>query len=67
MRKVNVEAQEVEVIHCFQFDGIAEEVVVDQGLDGRMGEDMFVVYNEAVVYVAVVYEVEICVVEKVVV
>ena len=34
--EVNVEAQKVEVIHRFQFDGIAEKVVVDEGLDGGM-------------------------------
>ena len=34
LEEVNVEAQEVEVIHCFKFDGVAEKVVVDEGLDG---------------------------------
>ena len=34
--EVNVEAQKVKVIHRFQFDGIAEKVVVDEGLDGGM-------------------------------
>ena len=32
--EVNVEPQEVEVLHRLQFDGIAEKVVVDEGLDG---------------------------------
>ena len=34
--EVNVETQKVKVIHRLQFDGIAEEVVVDEGLDGGM-------------------------------
>ena len=36
--EVNVEPQEVEVLHCLQFDGIAEKVELfrrsDEGLDG---------------------------------
>ena len=31
--EVNVEAQEVKVVHCFQFDWITEKVAVDEGLD----------------------------------
>ena len=46
---------------------IAKEIVVDQGLDGWTGEEVFVVYNEAVVDIAVVREVEGCMVEEVVV
>ena len=34
--EVNVEPQEVEVFHRLQFDGIAEKVVVDEGLNGVM-------------------------------
>ena len=30
--EVDLEAQKVKVIHRFQFDGIAEKVVVDEGL-----------------------------------
>ena len=67
MGKVNVESQEVEVLHGFQLDGIAKKVVVDQGLDGWAGKEVFVVYDEAVVDIAVVGEVEDCVVEEVVV
>ena len=52
--KVNVESQEVEVLQGFQLDGIAEKVVVDQGLYGWMGEEVFVVHSEAVVHIAVV-------------
>ena len=65
--EVNVEAQEVKVIHCFQLDGIAKEVVVDECLNGWLGEEVFVVHNEAVVDVAVVGEVEGCMLKKVVV
>ena len=34
--EVNVEPQKVKVLHRLQFDGIAEKVVVDEGLDGGM-------------------------------
>ena len=34
--EVDVETEEVEVVHRLQFDGIAEKVVVDEGLDGVM-------------------------------
>ena len=40
-----------------RFRRIAEKVVVDQGLYGWMGEEVFVVDNEAVVDIAVVREV----------
>ena len=59
--------KEVKVFHSFQLDGIAKEVVVDEGLDGWVGEEMFVLDNEAVVDIAVVREVEGCVLKKVVV
>ena len=64
---VNVEAQEVKVIHCFQFHWIAEKVVVYEGLDGWVGEETLVVHDETVVDVSVVCEVEGGVLEKVVV
>ena len=54
--EVNVETQEVEVVHRFEFHWVAEEVVVDEGLDGRMVEEMFVVYNEPVVHISIVGE-----------
>ena len=65
--KVNVESQEVKVFHSFQPDGITKEAVVDEGLDGWVGEEVFVVHNEAVVNKSVVREVECCVLEKIVV
>ena len=67
MRKVNVESQEVKVFHSFQLDGITKEIVVDESLDGWMGEEMFVVHNEAVVNIPVVREMEGCVLKKIVV
>ena len=57
LEKVDVEAQEMHVIHCFKFEGIAEKVVVDECLDGWVGEEMFVVYDEAVVHITIVGEV----------
>ena len=67
MWKVNVESQEMEVFHSVQLDGIAKEVVVDEGLDGWVGEEVFVVHNGAVVNISVVREVEGCVLKEVVV
>ena len=64
--EVNVEPQKVKVVHGFQFDWITKKVVVDEGLDGWMGEKVFVVHDEAVVDVPVVGEVEGSVLEKVV-
>ena len=32
--EVDIEAQEVEIPHCFQFGGVAEKVLVDESLDG---------------------------------
>ena len=69
--EVDVEAQEVEVVNWFQFDWVTKEVVVDQCLDGWVGQEVFVVDNEAVVHVSVVGEVvgevECCVLKEVVV
>ena len=41
--------------------------MVDEGLDSRVVKEVFVVDNEAVVDIAIVSEVEGCVLEKVVV
>ena len=57
LEKVDVEAQKVHVIHCFKLDWIAEKVVVDECLDGWVGEEMFVVDDEAIVHIAVIGEV----------
>ena len=65
--EVNVEAQEVEVVNWFQFDWVTKEVVVDQCLDGWVGQEVFVADNESVVDVSVVGEVECCVLKEVVV
>ena len=32
--EVDVETEEVEVVHRFEFHRVAEKVVVDEGLDG---------------------------------
>ena len=65
--KVNVEAQESEVIHSFQFDGIAEKVAVDECLNCWVGKEMFAVNDEAVVDIPIVCEGEGRVLEKIVV
>ena len=41
--------------------------MVDKGLDSRVLKEMFVVDNEAVVDIAIVSEVEVCVLKEVVV
>ena len=65
--EVDVEPQKVEVVHRLQFDGVAEKVVVDEGLNGGMGEEVFVVDNETVVDIAVVSKVESSVLKEIVV
>ena len=55
--EVNVETEEMEVVHRFKFHWVAKEVVVDEGLNGWMVKEMFVVDNEAVVDISVVREV----------
>ena len=47
--EVDVEAEEMKILHRFEFHWVAKEIVVDEGLDGRVLEEMFVVDNEAVV------------------
>ena len=34
--EVDVETQEVEIVHRLEFHWVAKEVVVDEGLDGGM-------------------------------
>ena len=55
--EVDVETQEMEVLHRFEFHWVAKEVVVDEGLNGWMVEEMFVVDNETVVDISIVSEV----------
>ena len=55
--EVDVETQEMEVVHRFEFHWVAKEVVVDEGLNGWMVEEMFVVDNETVVDISIVREV----------
>ena len=65
--EVNVETEEMKILHRFEFHWISKEVVVDEGLDSRVVKEVFVVDNEAVVDIAIVSEVEGCVLKKVVV
>ena len=55
--EVDVETEEMEVLHRFEFHWVAKEVVVDEGLNGWMVEKMFVVDNETVVDISIVSEV----------
>ena len=55
--EVDVETQEMEVVHRFEFHWVAKEVVVDEGLNGWVVKEMFIVNYEAVVNIAVVCEV----------
>ena len=57
MWEVDVETQEMEVVHRFEFHWVAKEVVVDEGLNGWVVKEMFIVNYEAVVNIAVVCEV----------
>ena len=65
--EVDVEAEEMKILHRFEFHWVAKEVVVDEGLDGRVLEEMFVVDNETVVDISIVSKVEVCVLKEVVV
>ena len=47
----------MEILRRFEFHWVAKEVVVDEGLDGWMVEEMFVVDNETVVNISIVREV----------
>ena len=55
--EVDVETEEMEILHRFEFHGVAKEVMVDEGLNGWMVEEMFVVDNETVVDISIVREV----------
>ena len=65
--EVDVEPQEMEVVHRLQFDWVAEKVGMDERLNGWVGQELFIVDNETVVDVAVVGEMKSSVVEEVVV
>ena len=67
MWEVDVETEEMKILHRFEFDWVAKEVVVDEGLDSRVLKEMFVVDNEAVVDISIVSKVEVCVLKEVVV
>ena len=57
MWEVDVETEEMKILHRFEFHWVAKEVVVDEGLNGWMVEEMFVVDNETVVDISIVSEV----------
>ena len=57
MWEVDVETQEMEVLHRLEFHWVAKKVVVDEGLNGGMMEEVFVVDNETVVDISIVSEV----------
>ena len=61
--EVNVEAQEVEIVNWFEFHWVSKEVVVDEGLNGWVVEEVFVVDNEPVVNISVVCKVQVGVLE----
>ena len=63
--EVDVETEEMKILHRFEFHW--KEIVVDEGLDGRVLKEMFVVDNEAVVDISIVSKVEVCVLKEVVV
>ena len=65
--KVNVEAQEVKVVDRFKFDWVTEKVVVNESLDGWVGEELLVAHDETVVHITVVGKVESSVLKEVVV
>ena len=67
MWEVDVETEEMKILHRFEFNWVAKEIVVDEGLDSRVLKEMFVVDNEAVVDIAIVSKVEVCMLEEVVV
>ena len=65
--EVDVETEEMKILHRFEFHWVAKEIVVDEGLDSRVLKEMFVVDNEAVVDISIVSKVEVCVLKEVVV
>ena len=67
MWEVDVETEEMKILHRFEFHRVAKEIVVDKGLDSRVLKEMFVVDNETVVNIAIVSKVEVCVLKEVVV
>ena len=57
--EVDVETEEMKVLHRLEFHWVAKEIVVDEGLDSRVLKEMFVVDNEAVVDIAIVSKMEV--------
>ena len=65
--EVDVEAEEMKILHRFKFNWVAKEIVVDEGLDSRVLKEVFVVDNEAVVDISIVSKMEVGVLKEVVV
>ena len=62
--EVDVETEEMKILHRFEFHWVAKEIVVDEGLDSRVLKEMFVINNEAVVNISIVSKVEVCVLKE---
>ena len=65
--EVDVETEEMKIVHRFEFHWVAKEVVVNEGLDGRVVEEVFVVNDETVVNISIVCEVKVSVLKEIVV
>ena len=57
----------MEVVNRFKLDWVSKEVVMDEGLNGWVAEEVFVVDNESVVNVSVVCKVQVGVLKEIVV
>ena len=67
MWEVDVETEEMKILHRFEFNWVSKEIVVDEGLDSRVLKEVFVVDNEAVVDISIVSKMEVGVLKEVVV
>ena len=57
----------MEAVNRFKFHWVSKEVVMDEGLNGWVVEEVFVVDNESVVNISVVCKVQVGVLEEIVV
>ena len=57
----------MEIVNWFKFHWVSKEVVMDEGLNGWVVEEVFVVDNESVVNISVVCKVQVGVLEEIVV
>ena len=49
----------MEIVNWFKFHWVSKEVVMDEGLNGWVVEEVFVVDNESVVNISVVCKVQV--------